>query len=207
MKRTIYLYSTKDGRCPVQEFFDNLPVKVFKKISWILKLITELDKIPSTYFKKLIGSDDIWECRIIFSSNIYRLFCFFNNGSVIVLTHGFIKKAQKTPPDEILKAEEYKKDYYEETTMINFDDYLENKLKNNPSLSKNFWEGYEKFKLGVILKEARIEAGLTQNDIAKKIHTTKSVISRIENHAEDIRLSTLDKFAKALNKSIRISIY
>ena len=91
--------------------------------------------------------------------------------------------------------------------MINFEDYLENKLTNKPNLSKNFWEGYEKFKLGVILKEARIEAGLTQNDIAKKIHTTKSVISRIENHAEDIRLSTLDKFAKALNKNIRISIY
>jgi HTH-type transcriptional regulator / antitoxin HipB len=91
--------------------------------------------------------------------------------------------------------------------MINFNDYLDNKLKTNPKLAKDFWEGYEKFKLGVILKEARIENGLTQEDIAKKIHTTKSVISRIENHAEDIRLSTLDKFAKALNKNIRISIY
>jgi HTH-type transcriptional regulator / antitoxin HipB len=91
--------------------------------------------------------------------------------------------------------------------MINFNDYLDNKLKNDPKLAKNFWEGYEKFKLGIILKEARIENGLTQEDIAKKIHTTKSVISRIENHAEDIRLSTLDKFAKALNKNIRISIY
>jgi DNA-binding XRE family transcriptional regulator len=91
--------------------------------------------------------------------------------------------------------------------MINFNDYLDNKFKDNPKLAKNFWEGYEKFKLGVILKEARLEAGFTQHDIAKKIHTTKSVISRIENHAEDIRLSTLDKFAKALNKNIRISIY
>lgn len=52
--------------------------------------------------------------------------------------------------------------------MINFNDYLENKLKNDPRLSKNFWDGYEKFKLGVILKEAQIEAGLTQNDVAKK---------------------------------------
>jgi HTH-type transcriptional regulator / antitoxin HipB len=91
--------------------------------------------------------------------------------------------------------------------MINFNDYLDNKLKTDPKLAKNFWDGYEKFKLGVILKEARIENGLTQDDIARKIHTTKSVISRIENHAEDIRLSTLDKFAKALNKKIRISIY
>ena len=111
MKREIILFTTKDGKCPIQEFLDGMPVKVFKKITWVLRLITELDKIPSNYFKKLIGSDDIWECRIIFSSNIYRLFCFFDNGSIIVLTHGFIKKTQKTPYDEIIKAEEYKKDY------------------------------------------------------------------------------------------------
>ena len=90
--------------------------------------------------------------------------------------------------------------------MIKFNDYIDEKLKSNPRLSKNFWEGYEKFKIGVLLREARIESGLSQEELAKKIHTTKSVISRIENHAEDIRLSTLDKFAKALNKEIRISI-
>ena len=90
--------------------------------------------------------------------------------------------------------------------MIKFSDYLEKKLESNPKLAKNFWDGYEKFKIGVILKEARIQSGLSQDELAKKIHTTKSVISRIENHADDIRLSTLDKFAKALNKEIRISI-
>lgn len=90
--------------------------------------------------------------------------------------------------------------------MIKFTDYLDNKLKSNPKLAKNFWDGYEKFKIGVILKEARIQSGLSQDELAKKIHTTKSVISRIENHADNIRLSTLDKFAKALNKEIRISI-
>jgi len=47
---------------------------------------------------------------------------------------------------------------------------------------------------------------LSQEQVAKKIHTTKSVVSRIENHAEDIKLSTLDKFAKALNKKVHISI-
>lgn len=90
--------------------------------------------------------------------------------------------------------------------MIKFKDYLDKKLKSDPKLSKHFWNGYDKFKIGIILREARIEAGLTQNDLAKKIKTTKSVISRIENHAEDIRLSTLDKFAKALDKEIHVSI-
>jgi len=109
--REIFLYTTADGKCPIQEFFDAVPEKVFQKISWVLKLITELDKIPSTYLKKIVNSDDIWECRISFGSNIYRLFCFFDNGSIIVLTHGIIKKTQKTPQIEIIRAEEYKKDF------------------------------------------------------------------------------------------------
>ena len=111
MKREIILYSTKEGKCPVKDFLDSLPKKVFKKITWVLKLITEVDRIPSTYFKKLKGTDDIWECRIKFASDIYRLFCFFQNRKIIVLTHGIIKKTQKTPSNEIERAEKYKLDY------------------------------------------------------------------------------------------------
>ncbi len=74
--------------------------------------------------------------------------------------------------------------------MIKFDDHLNERINNDPKLQNKFWDGYEKFKMGIILKEARIESGLSQEALAKKIHTTKSVISRIENHAEDIRLST-----------------
>jgi phage-related protein len=111
MKREVVLYTTSDGKCPVKEFLDSLPIKVFQKITWVLRLITELDRIPSNYFKKLIDTNNIWECRVTFGSNIYRLLCFIDNGSIVVLTNGFIKKTQKTPNDEIMKAEEYKKDY------------------------------------------------------------------------------------------------
>ena len=111
MLREIIFYTTHDGKCPTQDFLDSLPKKVFQKIIWVLKLIQELDKVPSIYFKKLTNSDDIWECRISFSSNIYRIFCFFQNGKVIILTHGIMKKTQKTPKEEIQKAEEYKIDY------------------------------------------------------------------------------------------------
>ena len=90
--------------------------------------------------------------------------------------------------------------------MIKFDDYIDNKLRSNKKLAKDFWNGYDEFKFGVILKEYRIEAGLSQEELAKRIKTTKSVISRIENHAKDIRLSTLEKFAKALNKEIHLTI-
>ena len=88
--------------------------------------------------------------------------------------------------------------------MMEFKSYLDKKLKNDPKLSKDFWKGYEEFKIGVILREERLKAGMTQEEIAIKINTTKSVISRIENHAEDIRLSTLGKFAEALGKNIKV---
>ena len=65
---------------------------------------------------------------------------------------------------------------------------------------------YEQFKIGVILKKAREEAGLTQEELAEKLNTKKSAISRIENHAEDIKLSTLWKFVKAVGKKLRLEV-
>ena len=111
MARKVILYTTMDGKCPVRDFFDGLNGKVFRKIAWVLKLVSELDRIPSSYFKKLTGSDEIWECRVAYASTIYRLLCFFHNGSLVVLTNGFMKKTMKTPLEEIRKAEEYRKDF------------------------------------------------------------------------------------------------
>lgn len=69
-----------------------------------------------------------------------------------------------------------------------------------------FESGYENFKIGVLLRQAREEAGMTQEQLAKKLNTKKSAISRIENHAEDIRLSTLHKYAEALGKTLQVRI-
>ena len=110
MKRTVIFYRTKDGNCPVEDFLDSLPGKVVQKITWVLEILETQGMLPSSYFKKLVNTE-IWECRIQHGSNIYRIFCFFEKGSIIILTHGFIKKTQKTPPEEIRKAEEYRSDY------------------------------------------------------------------------------------------------
>ena len=110
MNRTVIFYRTADGKCPVQEFIDSLPGKVAQKIVWVLKLLEDLEIVPSSYFKKLVGTEEIWECRIQFGSNTYRIFCFFMDNSV-VLTHGFVKKSQKTPAGEIERAEAYRRDF------------------------------------------------------------------------------------------------
>jgi HTH-type transcriptional regulator/antitoxin HipB len=69
-----------------------------------------------------------------------------------------------------------------------------------------FEEGYEQFKIGVALRQARESAGLTQEELALRLKTKKTAISRIENHAEDIKLSTLKRVAKALGKRLQIQI-
>ena len=111
MRRTVIFYKTQEGRCPVKEFLDSLDGKTAQKIVWVLNLLEDMDNIPSLYFKKLTGSDGIWECRIKYGSNIYRVFCFMQGNSSVVLTHGFIKKTQKTPASEIEMAEKYKYDF------------------------------------------------------------------------------------------------
>lgn len=90
--------------------------------------------------------------------------------------------------------------------MSDFQKYKKKRAKQD----SEFWSGYderlETFKLGLMLKQARLESGLTQEQIAQSLKTTKSVVSRMENHATDIRLSTLEKFAKAVGRKINVSL-
>ena len=84
--------------------------------------------------------------------------------------------------------------------------YVQERKKRDMKFAEGFEEGYEQFKVGVILRQARESAGLTQEELARRLRTKKTAISRIENHAEDIRLSTLERVAKALGKQLQIRI-
>ncbi len=90
--------------------------------------------------------------------------------------------------------------------MSDLKKYIQKRKKTDTGFANNFDAGYEDFKIGEMLKQARTEVGLTQEDIAQKLHTKKSAISRIENHAKDIKLSTLQNFAHILGKELRIQL-
>lgn len=90
--------------------------------------------------------------------------------------------------------------------MSDLQKYLTKRKAVDSEFSENYAEGYQIFKFGVLLKEARKDAGFTQLDLADKLHTQKSAISRIENHSEDVKLSTLGKFASALGKKLEIRL-
>ena len=110
MREVIY-YRTEAGDKPVKEFLDSLSGKHAQKIVWVLGLVEDLTIVPRQYFKKLVGTDDIWEVRVDSGSDTFRLLGFFDKGNLIVLTNGFAKKSDKTRRNEIMTAEARKKDW------------------------------------------------------------------------------------------------
>jgi ribosome-binding protein aMBF1 (putative translation factor) len=140
------------GRKPIEDFFDQLPAKTAQKVTWVLKLVEDLEHVPLKYLKRR------------------------------------------------------KKDYFRRKKMSDLQKYIKKRKSRDPKFAENFDSGYKQFKIGAILKQAREEAGLTQEALAAKLNTKKSAISRIENHAEDIKLSTLERFANALGKELRLEV-
>lgn len=90
--------------------------------------------------------------------------------------------------------------------MSDLQAYISDRKKRDPEFAEGYDEGFRSFKIGVLLKQAREEAGLTQAELAKQLNTKKTAISRIENHADDIRLSTLEKYARAFGKKLRVEL-
>ena len=96
------------------KFFTQLKPSVKKKFNWTLRLIELVEWVPEKYFKYLKGTDGLYEIRVEVGSDIYRVFCFFDDGNIIILINGFQKKTQKTPRGEIEIAQKLKKKYFDE---------------------------------------------------------------------------------------------
>ena len=90
--------------------------------------------------------------------------------------------------------------------MSDLKKYINKRKKRDKKFAEGYDEGYEQFKIGVMLRQARESAGLTQEELARRLKTKKTAISRIENHAEDIKLSTLKRVATALGKRLQVNI-
>ena len=90
--------------------------------------------------------------------------------------------------------------------MSDVERYISRRKRQRPGFARDFEPGYRLFEFGVMLRQAREHAGVTQEAIARKLRTRKSAISRIENHAQDIRLSTLQKYARALGKDLKVEL-
>ncbi|OBQ46708.1 type II toxin-antitoxin system RelE/ParE family toxin [Tamlana sp. s12] len=107
-KREIGLYENH-----FKDFYLKQSLTVRKKIDWTLLLLRNTRIVPEKFLKNLTNTDGLWEVRISAGNGIFRIFCFFDKGNLIILLSGFQKKTQKTPKKEIKKAERLKKEYYE----------------------------------------------------------------------------------------------
>ncbi len=96
-----------------KDFYDKQRPKVKKRIIWTLKVIEDVDRIPEIYFKHIEGSDGIYEIRVQSGNDIFRIFSFFDKNKLIIVGHGFQKKSQKTPQNQLNLAEKIRKEYYE----------------------------------------------------------------------------------------------
>jgi len=109
--RKIIFYRLETGKSPVEAFFDSLTNKQFERIAFVLDLIEQIDIVSRKYFKKLEGTDGIWEVRAQQGNNTFRILGFFDGRNLVVLDHAFAKKSQKTPKKEIALAQKRKRDY------------------------------------------------------------------------------------------------
>lgn len=95
------------------DFYRSLDDKVKVKIQYVFELIKQVDRVPEKFLAPMAGYDGLFEIRIEFQSNIYRVFCCFDKGQLVVLLNGFQKKTQKTPKDEIERAMRLKDEYFQ----------------------------------------------------------------------------------------------
>ena len=107
--RTTYVYGNE-----FWDFYYAQRSEVQDKIDWTIGLVRSLRMIPEKFFKHLDGTEGLFEIRIKVSSDIFRIFCFFDEGNLVILLNGFQKKTDKTPKNEIEKAERLKQQYYED---------------------------------------------------------------------------------------------
>jgi phage-related protein len=95
------------------EFYEKLDLKVKAKVQYVLELIKQVDRVPEKFLAPMTGYEGLYEIRIEYQSNIYRIFCCFDEGKLVILFNGFQKKTQKTPKNEIEKAVRLMKEYFQ----------------------------------------------------------------------------------------------
>lgn len=95
----------------IVEFYKSQDDKARLKMNYVLDLVRFEKQVPKKFYKKLESTDGIYEVRIITSQKSFRILCFQDDGNLVVLTNGFIKKTQKTPKKEIELAEKLKNEY------------------------------------------------------------------------------------------------
>ena len=169
------------------DFIESLPEAVSYKIYYNIKRVVGGER-NKELFKKLENSE-IWEFRTLYNKTAYRLFAFWDKDeeTLVIATHGIIKKTQKTPSKEIAKAEAIRKEYFKNKVGTPKRDAFESDVD----------EALHAYRLGEAIKKARIEQNLTQEQLGERIGVKRAQISRLER-GYSITIPTMRRVFKAL---------
>ena len=108
-----YIRQTKVYGIHFWDFYNAQKKEVQGKIDWVIGLVRTLQIVPEKFLKHLEGTDGLYEMRIKVGRDIFRVFCCFDKGNLVILFNGFQKKSEKTPRQEIERAKKLKQEYYE----------------------------------------------------------------------------------------------
>lgn len=194
-----------------QAFLDAQPFKAQQKIYYnIFKVEEGVMKVD--IFKKLENTD-IWEFRTLYKGISYRLFSFWDTelDTFVIVTHGIVKKTQKTPSKEIAKAEEIRKEYFNNkrqqhygTDEIDTGDDMKDKLwgkRGTPereAMETQLKEDVNAYFVGEAIRKARLAQKLTQEELGERIGVQRAQISKLEKGKSVITLPTMSRVFKAL---------
>lgn len=95
------------------KFYIEQPAKVQEKIEYVFRIVRQVERVPRTFLQHMEDTDGLYEIRVEHGSNIFRIFCCFDQGNLVVLFNGFQKKTQKTPKDELDLAKRLMKEYFD----------------------------------------------------------------------------------------------
>lgn len=214
--RTIKLYKSY-----FKEFYIALPKGVRDKINYSLYMVETMKIIPSKFFKNIVGSNGLYEIRSEYCGNIYRILCCMDNDSIVVLLQGFQKKSRKHLLKKFNWQNDLEKNISKRKRVCNMETGKKERFLRCSTFEELLNEEYgckgtpdreafdskaQAFCLAEQLKEERRKVGLTQEQLAKRIVTKKSYISRIENGHTEIQLSTLFRIFAGLGRQITFNV-
>ena len=198
-------YEKENGEQPAREFLLSLDKKMRAKMLMIIGVLQDNGyELREPYSKHL--SEGIFELRAQVGSDISRVLYFFYVDQHIVLTNGFIKKTQKTPPQEIEKAKKYRADYLSrrrKKMSVKFDDFLKEQMQD-PEIKKEYDDLQPERAIIQALIDARLQTGMTQKELSEKTGIAQGDISKLERGNSNPSIRTLQRLAAGMGMSIQL---
>lgn len=199
------------------DFMESLDKKSQEKIYYNIRKV-QVTTDPEL-FKKLTGS--IWEFRTLYNKTYYRLFAFWDKidgkQTLVLATHGLIKKTGKTPLSELDKAEKIRQQYFDKKNSpmhtkkkmktVSLDKMIDKHIGKIGTAPRNSFEQELKLDLlGYAIKEARLHHNLTQEQLGKLVGVQKAQISKLENNFTNARFDTVIKVFNALHAKVNFKV-